>query len=153
MRSKPGILVTAVVFAALAWVVLLPACGDGRRRVYPVTGQILIDDGPQPRPAAKAFVSFHAVDDPDPRVVRPFAQADDDGRFAASTYVTGDGLPAGEYVVTFTWPEPSGLFKQDWEGKDRLRGLYNDPKTSRFRVRVEPRPNELTPFKLALKSK
>jgi len=143
----------ALVATGLACLVLLSACGDGRRRVYPVKGQILIDDGTKTRPLAKGFAHFHAVNDPSPPAGIPSTQADDEGRFAAATYVSGDGLPEGEYIVTFTWPEPSGLFKQDWGGKDRLRGLYQDSKASTFRIRVEPKVNELPPFKLTLKSK
>lgn len=145
MTSPIGTRRFTVLFFGLACLMLLSACGDGRRRVYPVTGQIFVDG----KPAANAFVYFTAVDDKDPRVVRPFAQADKEGNFALATYVAGDGVPAGDYILTFEWREPSGMFKQDWEGRDKLNGAFMDVKNSKFKVTIEAKPNELGPFHLS----
>jgi len=50
----------------------------------------------------------------------PFAtRCDKNGHFEFNTYGTGDGLPAGSYVVLFAQPKT--------EGGDGLKNLYNDP--------------------------
>ncbi len=133
-----------LLFSGAVCLGALPGCGDGKKRVYKATGKILIDD----KPGSKAFVFFHPVDVKDPKVVRPFAQADDQGVFAVSTYAEGDGLPEGEYILTFQWKEPSGLFKQDWEGRDKLGGAYADAKKSEFKLNMSAKPTDLPPYKL-----
>jgi hypothetical protein len=120
------------------------ACSDGRKKVYPVRGTILVDG----KPAPDCFIMFHPPEDGDPKRVMPFAQADADGRFAMCSYVQGDGAPVGEYIVTFEWKERSGLLKNNFEGPDRLKGRYSEAKKSPFRVTVEPKPQELKPFEL-----
>ena len=144
----PGSVPWARRGAALALAALtlaLPACGnDGRKKVYPTRGVILVDG----KPAPDCFVMFHPTEEGDPKRVMPFAQAGEDGRFAMCSYVSGDGAPAGEYVVTFEWRGRSGLLKNNFEGPDRLKGRYADPKKSEFRVRVEKQPLDLPPFEL-----
>jgi hypothetical protein len=135
---------------ALAMILCLSACGGSdRRQVYPVRGQVLVDG----KGAADALVFLHAVDDADPRVVRPFAQADKEGKFAISTYVSGDGAPPGDYLVTIEWRELSGLFKQDVGGPDRLKGAYADAKKAPFQITVTARDNDLPPFEISTKGK
>lgn len=143
-RLSRVLYLSAIIAFTLAGMTVVGCGGDGKKRVYKTTGQILVDD----KPAKKAFVYFHPIDTDDPKLVRPFAQADDNGNFAASTYISGDGLPEGEYILTFEWREPSGLFKQDWDGRDKLGSLYADPKKSAFRLKVEKKPSELQPYNL-----
>ena len=134
--------------ALILAIVCLSACGGSdRRRVYPVRGQVLVDG----KGASDALVFLHAIDDTDSRVVRPFAQADKEGKFAVSTYVSGDGAPAGDYHVTIEWRELSGLFKQDVGGPDRLKGAYADAKKAPFQITVGERDNELPPFEISIK--
>lgn len=137
------------LLAAAALCLLLPACGKGRKPCYPVTGKVLVDG----KPAPDAFVHFHPVEaaaDPADRV-SPFAMVDDKGRFALSSYVSNDGAPEGEYIVTFEWRERSGLMKNNFEGPDRLKGAYVDPKKSKYKVQIKPEPNELPTFELTTK--
>jgi hypothetical protein len=50
----------------------------------------------------------------------PFStRCDKNGHFEFNTYSTGDGLPAGSYVVLFAQPRT--------DGGDGLKNLYNDP--------------------------
>jgi hypothetical protein len=124
---------------------LLPACARNKRKaVYPVRGQVLVRD----KPAAELFVYFRPVDEADGDPIIAYGQVDAKGWFDLSTYVAKDGAPAGEYVVTFEWPRQGGPTKEDFQGPDRLNGRYKDPKTSKFHVRVEPKVNELPPFRL-----
>ena len=138
----PGRAAVAIVVVAGVMLVL-PACGKGRKTCYPVRGRILVDG----KPAPDAIVMFHpAFEDPDR--VMPIGQADAEGNFAISSYVNGDGAPVGEYIVTFEWRERSGLLKNNFEGPDRLKGRYFDPKKSALRITVEKRRQELPPFEL-----
>src|SRR5262245_31747033 len=137
---------TAVALTLAALTLTLPACGNGRKPVYPVRGRILVDG----QPAPDAVVMFHPTFD-DPDRVMPFGQADADGHFVLSSYVNGDGAPPGEYIVTFEWRERSGLLKNNIEGPDRLKGRYYDAKKSNLRITVEKKKHELPPFELTSK--
>ena len=115
---------------------------DNRKPVYPVKGRVLFQD----KPAAGAFVVFVPVNEPpEPTDPRPGAYADEEGVFTLNTYGTGDGAPAGEYIVTVVWREKG---TGDEEGPDRLQGRYGDPKNSKLRATVKEGPNELPPFRL-----
>jgi hypothetical protein len=81
------------------------------------------------------------------------AQADKEGKFAISTYLSGDGAPTGSYTVTIEWRELSGMFKQDVGGPDRLKGAYADVKKAPFQITVEGRDNDLPPFEISTKAK
>jgi hypothetical protein len=135
----------ALLVALLA---TLPSCGNSRKACHRVTGELFVDG----KPAVDAFIYLHPVDgSEDPKAVRPFGQADENGAFALSSYVTGDGAPAGEYIVTFDWPERSGMFKQNFDGPDRLKGKYRDPKTSQFQLTIEKKENQLPRYDLTTK--
>jgi hypothetical protein len=126
----------------------LPSCGNGRKACYRVSGELFVDG----KPAPDAFIYLHPVDgSEDPKSVRPFGQADENGAFALSSYVTGDGAPAGEYIVTFDWRERSGMFKQNFDGPDRLKGKYRDPKTSQFQLTIKKKENQLPRYDLTTK--
>jgi hypothetical protein len=130
----------------LAALCVLPGCTrSGRKPVYPVHGKVLVDG----KPALEAFVYFHPEDPADPGPGFAFGQVDEAGAFAMSTYVAGDGVPAGDYVITIEWPQRSGLLKNDFQGPDRLKGRYADRKASTFRFRVEKKGNEVPPFELS----
>jgi hypothetical protein len=130
-----------------AAVALCSGCGgaaDGRVPVVPVQGKVLV----RGQPAAGALVIFHPVGAPDANTPRPTAVAADDGTFILSTYDTGDGAPAGSYLVTVTWDERDEEADDGVPGVDRLRGRYADPSQSGLRVEVQSGTNELPPFDL-----
>jgi hypothetical protein len=104
---------------------------------------VLVND----RPAARAHVILHPLDDPDPHAMRPHGDVGPDGRFQLTTYQSNDGAPAGQYAVTVVWPTPARS-PDDEEGADRLRGRYSDPKRTTLKVQVEAQSNELDPFRL-----
>ncbi len=134
-----------LVFLSLpAMGLLLSSCSrSGREPVFPVRGQVF---DAKNQPAAGAMVVFHPVDSSDSQPIRPLAYVDDQGNFELTTYERGDGAPAGEYVVTIEWRERSPHpFRPDKEGKDRLRGEFSDPKTSRFRFAIEKRADNTLP--------
>jgi len=56
------------------------------------------------------------------------------GTFSVSTYDEADGVPPGEYVLTFAWGEYN-VFSRSYEA-DKLKKRYVDPKKSEFRLTV-----------------
>ena len=61
---------------------------------------------------------------------------DVEGKFAISTYQSGDGLPEGEYALTFMWGQLN-LISKSYGGPDKLNGRYLNAQTSEHRVTVE----------------
>jgi len=120
---------------------LFAACSSGpkggpRVVVIPAQGKILVDG----EPAADAIVVFHpSTPHTIPEggtAVWSQANVDVDGNFSVSTYETGDGLPVGEYTISVTWHERSGMSMRNFGGPDRLNGKYADPKTTGLTLTV-----------------
>jgi hypothetical protein len=122
---------------------LLCSCGEQgppRKETYPVTGEVYVDG----KPAAKLAVRCTDVDGIDkesPTLSSAFT--DEMGKFQIATYESADGVPEGEYVLTFTWGEWN-LISGQYGGPDKLNNRYNDPKTSDQRFKVEKgKPTDL----------
>ena len=115
----------------------LCSCGEQesfRKETFPLTGEVYVDD----KPAGQVQVTCHnvaGIDAEHPTFSR--AITDEEGKFSISTYESADGLPEGEYVLTFMWGKID-LLKGGYSGPDKLGERYQDPKTSKFRVTVEP---------------
>jgi hypothetical protein len=132
----------AVAFLALA----ISSCG--RKNLYPVHGKLFVDD----RPAAGAIIQFNPVAATAAAGASPYGHVDATGGFTLSTFATNDGASPGEYVVTIQWHRRrSNPFEAD--GPDKLQGRYSQASTSTLKVRIEPKPNELEPFRLSTGSK
>jgi hypothetical protein len=106
------------------------SCGDkmpDRKPTFPVTGKVQVDG----QPAAQLSLTCHDV-----KGVAPLhptvssAITDPDGKFAVSTYQSGDGVPEGEYVLTFVWGK-FDLISKSYGGADRLKGRYRDPEAGK----------------------
>jgi hypothetical protein len=125
---------------------LLCGCARSTRKpVFPVRGKVFLDG----KPAAGATVFFYPAE-ADPEALAPYGVTDASGSFSLTTYLTFDGAPAGDYVVTVRCPGAPQR-PGDEQGPDRLRGRYADPKTSALRATVERRPTEVPPFELTSK--
>jgi hypothetical protein len=121
------------------------ACGkdDGRVPVFPVHGHVLLDGKPIPY----AFVVFHPVDGSGRDDIRPRAHAEADATFSLSTYDSGDGAPAGEYVVTvqaYKAPTDADI----GPAINLLPAPYGNPRTSKLRAHVDAGENELAALRL-----
>lgn len=139
IHPKQGVFICLLGVAALA----TSCAGDGREPVYAVKGRILYKGGP----AKGAMVLFHKVEGDEKKAVKPFGRAGADGSFQVNSYNANDGAPEGEYIVTIIWPAaPPANRPTMEEGPDRLGGRLADPKTSKWRVKVEKKPLELEPF-------
>ena len=66
--------------------------------------------------------------------MEPSALTDTEGAFSLSTYETGDGVPAGEYKLTFVWGQIS-LLNGQYSG-DKFNGKYSKADTSEIRLTV-----------------
>jgi hypothetical protein len=132
---------------------LLPGCGDDgplRKETFPVSGQVVIDGQP---PSSPVQIMCHPVGGMDQQQ-RTISQSvtGDEGRFSISTYETGDGAPAGEYVLTFEWGQMN-LFSMQYGGPDKLNGRYADPKTSQIKFSVTPDGGPVDLGRIELKTK
>jgi hypothetical protein len=134
--------------ALAAILVALASCSRedaNRKSTYPVTGELYVDG----KPAASVLVTLHdlaGVDESQPTFSTTFTG--DDGRFSLSTYEEGDGVPEGEYAVTFFWGELNPISLQ-YGGEDKLTGRYNDPKNPPVKVKVEAgKPTDLKRIEL-----
>ncbi|MCU0963408.1 MAG: hypothetical protein MUF48_25230 [Pirellulaceae bacterium] len=127
-RAAQFLRVLAVVLA-----VLVGGCTkrDYGVETFPVTGVVCIDGSP----TGQVSVTLHRVggmDRSNPTVSATVTK--DDGSFAVSTFEHGDGVPAGDYVATFTWAEFNAITRS--RGADKLGGKYDKPEQSAFKVTV-----------------
>lgn len=67
-----------------------------------------------------------------------------DGRFEISTYQKGDGVPPGDYSLTFFWGKMN-IMNGSYDGPDRLKDKYQNSETSAVTFTV---PAEGTPIDL-----
>ncbi|MEX0791589.1 MAG: hypothetical protein WD045_00530 [Pirellulaceae bacterium] len=112
---------------------------------FPVTGHVIIDGEPVEGANVK-FTPIAEVGSPDALTANGISGAD--GSFELSTYVNGDGAPAGEYAVTIFWLEPPKPPRGKDPGPDRLGRRYADPAKSSWEVEIREEDNILEPFKV-----
>jgi hypothetical protein len=132
--------------------VCVPSCGGGRESCYPVHGEIFVVQGNDRTPAVGAVVVFHPTLPVSEDVPRPTAHVGEDGKFELTTYLKGDGAPAGGYTITIDWvpPRPPPPHKPKQAG-DLLKGRYSDPGKSTISYSVEKnKDNNVPPIELKL---
>ena len=149
MRPTPSPRPAVVGRAAALLALLLAGCApsDGKRPVHKVTGSITVDG----KPAKDAYLVFYPTDAADTMTPKPTATADESGSLTVTTYVTGDGAPAGEYKVGIEWPKIVNNFGRMQPSGDQLNGKFKDAATSKWTVKIQPGDNPLPPFELKTK--
>jgi hypothetical protein len=139
---------------AIGWFLVAAVCvslcsckakGLVRQKTFRVTGKVTVDGKPVDH--LKVFAKPKDAGDPKYPIL-PQADTADDGSFKLYTYEPGDGVPAGEYALTFTWQDFKGL---RYDGPDKLKNRYSDPAKSKFKLNVEKAPVELPPIELTTK--
>jgi hypothetical protein len=109
---------------------VLKQSGKSRNEVFPLAGKITIDGHePELRPGARLFVMLHDRDSLDARKGPAFkTSCQPNGEFSFNTYLQGDGVPPGKYVITIAQLHQG--FRQGYIGPDGLKNLYNDPEVN-----------------------
>ncbi len=121
--------------------------GPDRKETCKVSGQVLIDGQPVDSVAVYC-TDVNGIDTAEPTMSACFTGTD--GRFALSTYEKGDGVPPGEYTLTFLW----GQFNMNMQygGPDKLHDRYMDATKSTIKFTVEPgEPKDLGKIELTTK--
>lgn len=137
-----------MMIAARRLVLVLPLCllcsckGDdpNREETYPVVGEVYVDG----QPAAGLQVTCHAVEGLDSEtgwVCK--GMTDETGKFEINTYEKGDGVPEGDYVITFMWGK-TNFASMSYGGPDKLKKKYLNPKKSEYKfTAVKGEPTDL----------
>jgi hypothetical protein len=115
-----------------------------RLATFPVRGKVLVDGQPVDNLAIYCN-RLSAVNKEFPTESQCFTQKD--GSFEIGTYLSKDGVPEGDYALTFRLGEWN-MFNKSYEG-DKLNGRYTDPKESAVKFTVtKGKPTELGEIKL-----
>ncbi len=134
---------TRLAVPSLLLTLLFCSCSDkdpNWKETYPVTGEIYVDGAPAAQLAVRC-TDVNGLDKEQPTLSSAFT--DEGGKFEISTYETGDGMPEGEYVLTFEWGQWN-LVSGSYGGDDKLKGKYLDPKKSEHKFTVvEGEPTEI----------
>jgi hypothetical protein len=128
-----------VVLTAIALAPTLTGCSRGHQSV--VRGKVDYYG----KPADGALVIFNPVDNKNPKAIRPQVTVGSDGSFEMGTTAGNDGVPPGEYDVTFVWLIEDPKTKREWSP---LPTRYMAPEYSGVRVTVREGTNDLPPFQL-----
>jgi len=138
-----------VVFAMVC--VFLCSCGEtdpSRKPTYPVTGEVYVDGQPAAELAVRC-TDVKGLDKENPTISSAFT--DEEGKFEISTYEAADGVPAGEYILTFMWGQWNRV-SGSYGGPDKLGDRYSNPETSEHRITVkEGEPTDLGRIELTTK--
>jgi hypothetical protein len=115
------------------------------KATYPLTGTLIVDGSPAEGVLVEA-TDVKGLDATNPTMSTAFTDAN--GQFKFSTYEQGDGVPDGEYLVTFMWGTLNPMSMQ-YGGPDKLKNRYNDPEKSEFRVQVAGKPVDMGRIELS----
>jgi hypothetical protein len=126
-------------------------CGSGNsneKPVFEIKGRVMVDG----KPVEQIQVALHDKAGPDSKQpTYPQGFTDAAGNIRISTYADGDGAPAGEYNVTFSWQE-FNLMSRSFSGPDKLNKKYSDPKTTSFSLSLGAgKPNDMGTVELTTK--
>jgi hypothetical protein len=141
----------------MAWfaVCLVPFIGCSgsaaphRKKVVPVSGVVVVDGAPPDKPIRVECHDEKGLDSQHPTITK--CESGEGGKFALSTYQSGDGVPAGNYTVTFTWGEMNPISMQ-YSG-DKFKGRYSDPKKSEVKFTVAESDKAVDLGRIELKTK
>ncbi len=133
-QFSTGLLLTASIGFALT------GCSSEeqpfRKETSGLTGQVFVDGTPVPtaKPLKVECHNVAGVDQEHPSISS--ALTGEDGKFEISTYESGDGVPEGDYTLTFMWGKMN-LISASYGGPDELKGKYSNAKESSFKITVK----------------
>lgn len=125
------------LFCIAALTAFAVGCGgkSARAPVVPTRGAVTMDG----KPAAGALLIFHPDGAAAKLPLNPRARVRSDGSFVAETYSTGDGVPAGAYVVTVEWRTPT--VQESEEGEMLAPAQYTKLETSPVKLQIVAGPD------------
>jgi hypothetical protein len=131
------------------------------QRVYKTSGRVILDG----KPAEGVDIRFIPKDKTNFKLSEtPLGHTGPDGAFVLTTYYTGDGAPAGEYMVAIAKPDQvpvseeadetaqalaSAKASKDRKGKPGFPPIYQVPQKSGLTAIVPALDSELPPFDLS----
>jgi hypothetical protein len=125
--------------------------GEQRLKTYPVEGIVHVDGDPR----GNVLVTFHGVGEETKMKRRLVAETDENGKFVASTYDRGDGLPEGTYKLTFRidvdMPGVADPRKRNAATVDLFKNAYANPEKSEHQVTVKGAKVKLDVIELSSK--
>jgi hypothetical protein len=131
---------------SIVFILALAGCGGGppdnvkRKATHPVTGTLTLNQ----KPVAGVRITLYPLNEADRGGSHwtqgfPHAITKEDSTFTVSTYVPGDGAPAGDYLVLASLMEGEGE-----QAKDVLQDRFANPKTAKQKFQVKEQENKLT---------
>ncbi len=108
--------------------------GPERVKTVPVVGKVTVDGSTVELPKQIRIRAFLVGGKESPTATEPGGTVNPDGTFSLSTYEAGDGVPVGEYKLTFQLGQQN-LLRGRLEGDD-FNGKYEDPEKSEYALTV-----------------
>jgi hypothetical protein len=145
--SRPGRRFDVGLLGAAMFTIALAGCAEAKPErvpVFPTTGKITF----QGQPIPGAFVTLHPKTPQGENVPNPRASVTQDGSFKVTTYDSGDGAPAGNYVLTVLWYKPIKNGADSVAGPNVIPPKYSKPETSDKEVILVAGDNNLPPIQL-----
>jgi hypothetical protein len=141
----------ALVCCCALGLIVVMGCGPSgppRKETFKVKGKLTVDGAP---PELAVQIECHDVKGFDADMPT-FSRCDsqEGGVFEIATYQKGDGVPVGEYVLTFTSRE-FNLMSRDYTGPDKLKNRYKDPEKSEIKFSIVDKSVDLGEIKLTTK--
>lgn len=132
---------------------LVWGCGGGqkgppRKQTFKVTGKVAVDGEAPAAPVQISCIPAAGMDEKTPTYSA--TETKPDGTFEIATYQQGDGVPEGDYLLTFSSREMN-VMKGQYTGPDKLKERYSDPKKSDIKFTVKDKPVDLGEIKLTTK--
>lgn len=125
--------------------------GIDRKPVQPVTGKLTLNG--EPAPAGMQILAHPKAEIESGRqAYRPInGHVDENGTLSFTTYDKGDGLPTGQYVLTFEWRpmrQTIAMFGAPQFYEDQLQGKFVDPAASEYTIAIAEGENDIGQFDL-----
>ncbi|GAA4420514.1 hypothetical protein [Bremerella cremea] len=104
------------------------------KKTHPVTGTVTVNGSPPGSPIVIQCHPENGIDASNPSVTQGLTLPD--GSFHLSTYEDGDGVPPGNYALTFYWGEFK-VIQGSYGGPDKLKNRYAKSDKSPIRLAVD----------------
>ena len=133
-------------------VLSVPSCGSNRTPCYPV-GDNVVGQGKDRTAAAGAVVVFHPTVPASGDVPLPTAHVGEDGHFALTTYVKGNGARPAITRSRLNGCNPAAAALQSHaDGRPAQRPLFRRARHAKLRYTIKTKDNNMPSIELGLPS-